>query len=787
MLRIFLVSLAILCFPVQVFVFAENSNQDQFEFLANKAEEYYPSKLDSTVIYANDLIDKIRNQAVVSAYEEQMLDLLGRTYRRMGNPERSEEYFLQAIELSTQRGNIAQLGDSYNRIGLLYRGIGKYQEALKSYETSLDYKLQTGNENSAAGTLNNMGNLYRAMGEKQKAYDSFIQSIEIRKRIGEEERAATAYLNLGNWMADEAEYEKALNLYNDYLNLVSSLSDTLAMANVITNIANIHSSTGNFDKALNSYLKADSLFKVSGVEDKLEARINLNIGVLLSKTENNYDAIKYYWEAAKIYEKLNDRQGLGKVYQNTGQTFETLDLPDSAFYYYELAINAFEPLGNKELLAGVYENIGVIYNQESTPEYALDYLLRASAIFEDTKNERALANLYNNIGESYFYLEQYNSAISYFRESLEKATETDFLEVQERASFGLAETYAEINDFENAFKYQLLYDEYKDSLLNLERVKVIEELITRYETEQKDAEIQILTAEQAQSEAVIRQREAENRVQLIAIISLISATIGIILWFLYSSRKKKVILKQKELLFRNEIDSLMEKQRTESIAAMLKGQDKERKRLAAEVHDRLGSILSLVKLYFSSVDNDLKEKQPELYHSFQEGNQLLDDTFIELRAIIKEMSDGKVSGKGLEQDILDLLAKIKKVGVEIESKIELNKNLHADVETNMYRVIQEALSNSLKYSKADTIQLSINDVNELTLSVKDNGIGFDQESYRVRKEAGINSYGVENMENRVKLLGGSFSLKTKKGEGVQLEVSIPIREKSEFWNLTELN
>ncbi|MCG8372515.1 MAG: tetratricopeptide repeat protein [Balneolales bacterium] len=785
MLRSFIISLAILCCSVQVF--AEDFNQDQFGFLANQAEEYYPSKLDSTVIYANDLIDKIRNQGVVSAYEEQMLDLLGRTYRRMGNSQRSEEYFLEAIELSRQRENIAQLGDSYNRIGLLYRGIGRYEDALESYEKSLEFKLQTGNENSAAGTLNNMGNLYRAMGERQKAYDSFIQSIEIRKRIGEEERAATAYLNLGNWMADEAEYEKALDLYNDYLNLVSSLNDTLSMASVFNNIGNVYNATGELEKALDGYLEGDFLLKASGVKDDLEGRLNLNIGFVLYKLGKANEAIDYYREAAKLFIDFDIRESYGNAWQNIGLVFEQLEQADSALYYYELAINAFEPLGNKELLAGVYENIGVIYNQESTPEYALDYLLRASAIFEDTKNERALANLYNNIGESYFYLEQYNSAISYFRESLEKATETDFLEVQERASFGLAETYAEINDFENAFKYQLLYDEYKDSLLNLERVKVIEELITRYETEQKDAEIQILTAEQAQSEAVIRQREAENRVQLIAIISLISATIGIILWFLYSSRKKKIILKQKELLFRNEIDSLMEKQRTESIAAMLKGQDKERKRLAAEVHDRLGSILSLVKLYFSSVDNDLKEKQPELYHSFQEGNQLLDDTFIELRAIIKEMSEGKVSGKGLEQDILDLLAKIKKVGVEIESKIELSKNLHADVETNMYRVIQEALSNSLKYSKADTIQLSINDVNELTLSVKDNGIGFDQESYRVRKEAGINSYGVENMENRVKLLGGSFSLKTKKGEGVQLEVSIPIREKSEFWNLTELN
>lgn len=759
--------------------------QDQLEFLANRAEGAYPGKLDSTVFYANDLIDLIRKEGIVSEYEEQMLDLLGRTYRRMGNAEHSEKYFLEAIQLSSERENIVQLGDSHNRLGLLYRGIGRYEEALESYKKSLDFKLQVGNENSAAGTLNNMGALYRAMGEKEKAYNSFIQSIEIRKRIGEEERAAAAYLNLGNWMASEAEYDKAIELYENYYLIVSIQKDTSAMASVTNNMGNIFNSKGDLDQALERYMKGDSLLKAFGRKDDLEATINTNIGIILSKTGKPEQAIDFYKRAWIISEEYDDKEGIGTVFQNIGHAFENLNEPDSSLHYYELAIEVFEPLGNQEQLAQIYENIGVIHNKESAPEFALNYLLRAAEIFEKAENDRSLANLYSNIGSSYSYLEQYNQAVSYYLQSLDKAAKTEYLEVEERVSSALAEVYSEIGDFENAFKYQQLNDVYEDSLLNLDRVKVIEELITKYETEKIEAENNLLLAEQAQNEAIIERRNAENRALFTGILALVAAVMGIVAWVSYSNRKKRIIAEQKESLYQTKIDSLLDRQQLESVSAMLEGQEKERKRLAAELHDRLGSILSLVKMYFSSLDDDIKEKQPELHASFTEGNQFLDDAFKEVRSLIREMQEGTASGEGLEKDLNELLDKITKLGIEIKSRIELDKKLDTIVEMNIYRVIQEALSNSLKYSKAELIELVLSDTDQLTVMIKDNGVGFDLEKIP-QKEDGDASYGVGNMENRVKLLGGEFELKTKEGQGVTIDIHIPLVDNEGVWGTPDL-
>lgn len=679
------------------------------DVLAEKARVYYPSKLDSTVFYAKKLISEIRREGIVSSYEEEMLDLLGLAYRRMGETELSKKYFLESISLSLKRNNIAQLGNSYNRLGLLYRGLGRFEEALHSYQQSIAYKEQTSDKGSLASTLNNLGNLYRVMGRREQAYQTFMESIAIRISIGDEKNAAATYMNLGNWMAGEAEYEQALDLYNTYKEIMEDKQDTLALAWVHSNIGNVYNELADYETALIYYLESEALFKHSNIKDDLEAYILQNIGVIFSKTGYPRQAIGYSKKAAQLYARFGSSEGEGSAYQNIGQAFELLEQPDSALFYYQKALQLMESIGIQLQKAEILQNIGVIHNQNADYVSGLGYLLQAKQILEENPTDRLLARLYNNIGSNYFYLNDLEQALEYYGKSLEKATETYFLEVQLQAAFGLAETYGKIGQYKQAYLHQLKYDAYKDSLMNLERIKAVEELITKYETEKVEAENELLLAKSAQNEALIQQRNAENKALFFGIVTLIVIMLSIIGWGVYNNRKKRIIAAQKEVLYQNKIDVLLNRQQLESVSAMLEGQQKERKRLAAELHDRLGSILSLVKLYFSSMHDSIKQTQPELYASFAEGNQFLDDVFTEVRALIREMKEGTGSGEGLKKDIELLLEKINRLGINIQCRMELQKKLDAVVEMNVYRIIQEALSNSLKYSKAETIELMLSD------------------------------------------------------------------------------
>jgi len=748
--------------------------QTDIKGLASKAEDFYPANMDSSLYYAEYLYSLIKSEGLDTPFEEQMLDLQGRIFRRLGEPVKSEKFFKQSITLSEQRGNTKQLGDSYNRIGLLYRGTGRLDEALESYKKSIAYKEEIGNILGAAGTLNNLGSLYRIMGEKEKAYESYLESIEIRERLGNERSVASAYLNFGNWMAEEAEYENAMKYYQKFSDLMKSVEDTVGLSMVISNMGNIYFSQGAYASALENYLESLSLLQQAQIkDDKLLASKLEDIALVYDKQGYSRQAISYFDRALLVYEKYEDPERKGGLLQNLGSIFEDLNLPDSSLYYYSRAVSEYEALNNKELVAFVNNNIGVIYNNKNEYDVALEYFEKALKVYEESSNERKLAEVYSNIGSNHYYRSNFQQSLSFYKKSLDYAIRTEYLDIETNALFALSELYETRNDFPKAYEYLFRYNTMKDSLLNIEKTKVIEELITKYETEKKDAEIKVLSAEQAQNEAVIQQRNAENKLLFIGLLALLGTIISIISWFIYHTRKKRIIAAQKEEIYQKEIDSLLDNQQLKSIGAMLEGQDKERKRLAAELHDRLGSILSLVKLYFSSLNDDIKEKQPELYNHFEEGNKFLDDAFLEVRTIIKEMQEGKVSGDGLKNDVTELLNKIEKIGVEVQSTINLSKDIETNIEINVFRIIQEAMSNALKYSKAHTIELMLSDGENLTLKIKDDGIGFDALQFKTT-DVDRESYGVGNMESRVKLLGGEFQLQTAKGQGVDIDIQIPL-------------
>lgn len=748
--------------------------QTNIEDLALKAEDFYPSNMDSSLYYAEYLFTLIKSEGLNSPFEEQMLDLQGRIYRRWGEPVKSEDFFNQSIELSLQKNNIKQLGDSYNRIGLLYRGTGRLDEALESYKKSIAYKEEIGNTLGVAATLNNLGSLYRIMGEKEKAYESYLESIDIRERLGNERSVASAYLNFGNWMAEEAEYENAIKYYQKFSDLMKSAEDTVGLSMVISNMGNIYFSQGAYASALENYLESLSLLEEAEIDDdRLMASKLEDIGLVYDKQGYSRQAISYFDRALLVYEKYEDPERKGGLLQNMGLIFTNLNLPDSSLYYYSRAVSEYEALNNKELVAFVNNNIGVIYNNKDEYDVALEYFEKALEVYEESSNERELAEVFLNLGSNYYFRSDFDQALSFFQKSMENALRTDNLSVETKALSAISDVYKIKNDFPKAYEYLDRHNTMKDSLLNTEKTKVIEELITKYETEKKDAEIKVLSAEQAQNEAVIQQRNAENKLLFIGLLALLGTIIGIISWFIYHTRKKRIIAAQKEEIYQKEIDSLLDNQQLKTVGAMLEGQDKERKRLAAELHDRLGSILSLVKLYFSSLNDDIKEKQPELYNHFEEGNKFLDDAFLEVRTIIKEMQEGKTSGDGLKNDVTELLNKIAKIGVEVQSSINLSKDLETNIEINVFRIIQEAMSNALKYSKAHTIELLLSDGENLTLKIKDDGIGFDALQIKT-SDVDRESYGVGNMESRVKLLGGEFQLQTAKGQGVDIDIQIPL-------------
>lgn len=228
---------------------------------------------------------------------------------------------------------------------------------------------------------------------------------------------------------------------------------------------------------------------------------------------------------------------------------------------------------------------------------------------------------------------------------------------------------------------------------------------------------------------------------------------------------------QSGMLLTIEDISQLKAMESELLFAMLQGQEKERKRIAKELHDGFGPLLSAVKLNVESFGNDLCEIQNETRLKLENTIQLIDSIAEEMRSLSHDLMPKSLIDFGLKASIEGLCSRINKA-----SKIQVNffapdndERFDPLVEFGLYRITQELINNALKHSKANnlTIQLVRHD-ESILLMVEDDGQGFD---FYEDKDKGI---GLTNIEARTSALGGIFLLDSEIGKGVTATIEIPI-------------
>lgn len=238
---------------------------------------------------------------------------------------------------------------------------------------------------------------------------------------------------------------------------------------------------------------------------------------------------------------------------------------------------------------------------------------------------------------------------------------------------------------------------------------------------------------------------------------------------IYNQRKK--IEKQKRELELN-YDKL-KKADEEIIKSVIEGEDHERQRIARELHDGLGQYLTASSLNFNSMKDALLNLKGKKHKQFVNGLDFLHKAIIEARDMSHKLMPKEIDDFGLVISLESLFEKINESDnaklkfIHNLNKVELNKNL----EVNIYRITQELLNNALKYSEASEITLQIRKHDEeLIYLLEDNGIGFNPKKMQEENHG----YGINNILNRVKSLGGSTEIDSKPGKGCTTIIHLPL-------------
>lgn len=268
----------------------------------------------------------------------------------------------------------------------------------------------------------------------------------------------------------------------------------------------------------------------------------------------------------------------------------------------------------------------------------------------------------------------------------------------------------------------------------------------------------------------------EQKAYIVYVVAVVTSVVGLMIAVVVNliilHRKNKRLSQNELQLHRSRIDDLLQKQEVENVNAQLKGQDEERKRIAQELHDRIGSILSTVKLHFSSVEegmNALKEQQNK---SYGVAVNLLDEAVDEVRRISHDLYEGSLARFGFRTALLQLIAAIEKANTIKITFLdnEIDASIYKEWEQDLYRITQELLSNTLKYAEAREISIQLTMRGDIFgYMYEDNGKGF--ETALVESSLGI---GYKNINARVAKMNGKWHLDSRPAHGMTLMIEIPV-------------
>ncbi|MHB8261993.1 MAG: tetratricopeptide repeat protein [Bacteroidia bacterium] len=557
------------------------------------------------------------------------------------------------------------------------------------------------------------------------------------------------HLNIGN-------YDTALHYGNRALQLGKQLNFQKGIATAYNNIGMIYFNQGDHYKALENHFASLKISEKNGNKRGVAASYN-NIGMIYFNQGEHYKALENHFASLKISEEMGDKQGIANSYNNIGINYTNQKNYSKALENHFASLKICEEIGNKRGVANSYNNMGMIFLRQGDYGKALENHFASLKIREETDDKKGIATSCMNIGNAYTHKLKYVEAGVWFQKGIRLAKEIGAKDVITMSYQRLSEMSKKMNDYKNAYEYYKLYTQITDSIFDENSNKQIAELQIKYETDKKEKENKLLTQKNQIQQLEIEQEKERRRIQLILLISSLTLVSIVFILLYYRNQFTQKARMEKEI-------NLQQKLRFKSV---LDAEEKERRRIAQELHDGLGQLLSTAKLNISVLeDTPLNTPSTPIKNALS----LLDNAIEEVRTISHNMMPGVLMRLGLVAALRELVRKINESKqLTVQLNVNFDQRLDEPIEVAIYRIVQEVWHNSISHAKAKTITTQLNKKgNDFFMEISDDGIGFD--TSLMEKSEGI---GWKNIYTRTALLHGSIQIVAVPLKGTTIAIHFP--------------
>ena len=531
-----------------------------------------------------------------------------------------------------------------------------------------------------------------------------------------------------------------------------------------------------------------------------------NLGITYGYLGNDSYEIEYVDKVIPTVEKLGDSLFLANIYTNLGTKY--LDLQElNKNYRFEKLKNAYRNLlrgrkiyrllGNPPettfniiQLAMAYEGMDSLANMKKSldesrillKKYPNDFdrfnfsLQESQYQIRTQQPEKALGTLDDIVGlvnndsttlqfgivmqryaKAYQIMNDYDNAVKFFTNYIDHSKKLNRGPSYYRGLYDRSANYAALDEHEKAYNDLLKAFHIYDSLETKRTITRLEELNLKFETAKREKEILGLK---------VKNEEKKSQSYLLAGIISLLALLLFVGYYVYDRRLKKS--RKNEMLQSAQMNQLKHEQEAKIYSAMIEGQEKERKRLAIDLHDGLGGRLSGISLNLSKLDKDEPKQYPK--KQLQKVMKDLDDSLTELRTIARNMMPETLVKFGLQAALKDYCSSM----TDNDTKVTLQfygseKGIEIGQQVTMYRVIQELINNAVKHANASEILVQyMREGNQVDITVEDNGVGFKKELVET-KSSGM---GLSNLRTRVAYLKGNLDFQSEENEGTTVNVHL---------------
>ncbi|MDB5195827.1 MAG: hypothetical protein JWP88_197 [Flaviaesturariibacter sp.] len=677
------------------------------------------------------------------------------------------------------------------------------------------------------------GNYFITKAKGTLAAPLFLQALAIFNPVANPLQTALAKEHLGKAYVLSNENTKALSLFQEAEKVFAQKKYDAGLTMVYNNMGIVYNNLGEYDKAIEVYLKALEIDERQAQASQVALTLN-NIGKLFLDSKKYGEARSYLSRSIEKCREAGDLITMGKAQLNYGNTYAMEQEYATAIPHFEKALATFDKAGFARGVQACNNNLGALYLLAKQYEKGLPYLEKALATAKANNNATGVALIEQNFGYAYIFLGKFDESEAWFNKAEASASKNGDLYTFGEIYKHRALLDSARGNFKSAYTYKVKYMEISDKVLNEKTNKIINELQTKYETQKKEAQIALLNKDNSIQNLEIRNQKLTLEQQLFQLtqnkLALSEADLALANNALELEGQKRVILNQKldstqrakniqelkrqselqqleiqnrqlQLSRRNALISFLSalsllgallgysyyrrkqlkqearlqaevlRQQELATKAVLEAEEAERQRIAKDLHDGVGQMMSAAKMNLSAYEHAVNFDSEEARESFGKIISLVDDSCKEVRSVSHNMMPNALLKNSLAAAVREFIDKLDHKALKVHLYTEgLDERLDSNTETVLYRVIQECVNNVIKHADANVLDIAIaKDATEITATIEDNGKGFN-----LAEKGEAEGIGLKNIRTRIGYLKGAVDFASTPGKGTLVAIHVPL-------------